>query len=132
MAKLILNNPIQIPPSLFRNGIATDPPAVLRIDMQLVVVNEAQLVVHVFTREEEFVLSSHVAFRRNQPSIRTVFVQGATASCYSEDGGDVFQRVVHVVEMFLHLRPVHLPARHCQYARSHRFHRVPDVTALKC
>ena len=97
--------------------------------MTVVVVDEAELVVHVFAREAEFVLLRHVAFRRDQPSVRTVFVQGAASARFPEEGGDVLHRVVHAVEMFLHLRPVRFPARHGQDARGLRFRGVPEVTA---
>ena len=100
--------------------------------MTVVVVDEAELVVHVFAREAEFVLLRHVAFRRDQPSVRTVFVQGAASARFPEEGGDVLHRVVHAVEMFLHLRPVRLPARHGQDARGLRFRGVPEVAAHKC
>ena len=99
--------------------------------MTVVVVDEAELVVHVFAREAEFVLLRHVAFRRDQPSVRTVFVQGAASARFPEEGGDVFHRVVHAVEMFLHLRPVRFPARHGQDARGFRFRGVPEVAAHK-
>ncbi len=112
-------------------GIAADSSAVVRIEMPVVVVDEAELVVHVFAREAEFVLLRHVAFRRDQPSVRTVFVQGAASARFPEEGGDVFHRVVHAVEMFLHLRPVRLPARPGQDARGLRFRGVPEVTAHK-
>ena len=99
--------------------------------MPVVVVDEAELVVHVFAREAEFVLLRHVSFRRDQPSIRPVFIQGAASARFPEEGGDVFHRVVHAVEMFLHLRPVRLPARHGQDARGLRFRGVPEVAAHK-
>ena len=99
--------------------------------MPVVVVDEAELVVHVFAREAEFVLLRHVAFRRDQPSVRTVFVQGAASARFPEEGGDVLHRVVHAVEMLLHLRPVRLPARHGQDARGLRFRGVPEVAAHK-
>ena len=70
--------------------------------MPVVVVDEAELVVHVFAREAEFVLLRHVAFRRDQPSVRTVFVQGAASARLPEEGSDVLHRVVHAVETFLH------------------------------
>ena len=97
--------------------------------MPVVVVDEAELVVHVFAREAEFVLLRHVAFRRDQPSVRTVFVQGAASARFPEEGGDVFHRVVHAVEMLFLLRPVRFPARHGQDARGLRFRGGPDVTA---
>ena len=99
--------------------------------MTVVVVDEAELVVHVFAREAEFVLLRHVAFRRDQPSVRTVFVQGAASARFPEEGSDVLHRVVHAVEMLLHLRPVRLPARHGQDARDLRFRGVPEVAAHK-
>ena len=99
--------------------------------MTVVVVDEAELVVHVFAGEAEFVLFRHVAFRRDQPSVRTVFVQGAASARFPEEGGDVLHRVVHAVEMLLHLRPVRLPARHGQDARGLRFRGVPEVAAHK-
>ena len=97
--------------------------------MPVVVVDEAELVVHVFAGEAEFVLFRHVAFRRDQTSVRPVFVQGAASARFPEEGGDVFHRVVHAVEMLFLLRPVHFPARHGQDARGLRFRGVPDVTA---
>ena len=100
--------------------------------MTVVVVDEAELVVHVFAREAEFVLLRHVAFRRDQPSVRPVFVQGAASARFPEEGSDVLHRVVHAVEMLLHLRPVRLPARHGQDARGLRFRGVPEVAAHKC
>ena len=112
-------------------GIAADSSAVVRIEMPVVVVDEAELVVHVFAREAEFVLLRHVAFRRDQPSIRPVFVQGAASARFPEEGGNVFHRVVHAVEMLFLLHPVRFPARHGQDARGRRFRRVPDVTAHK-
>ena len=112
-------------------GIAADSSAVVRIEMPVVVVDEAELVVHVFAGEAEFVLLRHVAFRRDQPSVRTVFVQGAASARFPEEGGDVLHRVVHAVEMLLHLRPVRLPARHGQDAHSRQFRRVPDVTCAR-
>ena len=99
--------------------------------MPVVVVDEAELVVHVFAGEAEFVLLRHVAFRRDQPSVRTVFIQGAAPARFPEEGGDVLHRVVHAVEMLLHLRPVRLPARHGQDARGLRFRGVPEVAAHK-
>ena len=122
----------QIPATLFHDGISADPPAVVRIEMPVVVVDEAELVVHVFAREAEFVLLRHVSFRRDQPSIRPVFIQGAAPARFPEEGGNVLHRVVHAVEMFLHLRPVRLPARHGQDARGLRFRGVPEVAAHKC
>ena len=97
--------------------------------MPVVVVDQPKFVVHVFAREAEFVLFRHVAFRRDQTSVRPVFVQRAASARFPEEGGDVLHRVVHAVEMLLHLRPVRLPARHGQDARGRRFRRVPDVTA---
>ena len=99
--------------------------------MPVVIVDEAELVVHVFAREAEFVLLRHVAFRREQPSVRTVFVQGAASARFPEEGSDVLHRVMHAVEMLLHLRPVRLPARHGQDARGLRFRGVPEVAAHK-
>ena len=95
------------------------------------VIDQPQFVVHVFAREADFVLLRHVAFRRDQPSVRTVFVQGAASARFPEEGSDVLHRVVHAVEMFLHLRPVRLPARHGQDARGLRFRGVPEVAAHK-
>ena len=112
-------------------GIAADSSAVVRIEMPVVVVDEAELVVHVFAREAEFVLLRHVAFRRDQPSIRPVFVQGAAPARFPEEGSDVLHRVVHAVEMLFHLRPVRLPARHGQDVRGLRFRGVPEVAAYK-
>ena len=100
--------------------------------MPVVVVDEAELVVHVFAREAEFVLLRHVAFRRDQPSIRPVFVQGTASARFPEERGDVLHRVVHAVEMLFLLRPVRLPARHGQDARGLRFRGVPEVAAHKC
>ena len=74
------------------------------------VIDQPQFVVHVFAREADFVLLRHVAFRRDQPSVRTVFVQGAASARFPEEGSDVLHRVMHAVEMFLHLRPVLFPA----------------------
>ena len=99
--------------------------------MPVVVVDEAELVVHVFAREAEFVLLRHVAFRRDQTSVRPVFIQGAASARFPEEGSDVLHRVVHAVEMLLHLRPVRLPARHGQDARGLRFRGVPEVAAHK-
>ena len=65
------------------------------------------------------------------PSVRTVFVQGAASARLPEEGSDVLHRVVHAVEMLLHLRPVRLPARHGQDARGLRFRGVPEVAAHK-
>ena len=48
---------------------------------------------------------------------------------FPEEGGNVFHRVVHAVEMLFLLRPVRFPARHGQDARRLRFRGVPDVTA---
>ena len=62
-------------------------------------------------------------------SVRTVFVQGAASARFPEEGGDVFHRVVHAVEMLFLLRPVRFPARHGQDAHSRQFRRGPDVTA---
>ena len=97
--------------------------------MPVVVVDQPKFVVHVFAGEAEFVLFRHVAFRRDQTSVRPVFIQGAAFARFPEEGGDVFHRVVHAVEMFLHLRPVRFPARHGQDARGLRFRGVPEVTA---
>jgi len=58
-------------------------------------------------------------------------VQGAASARFPEEGSDVLHRVVHAVEMFLHLRPVRLPARHGQDARGLRFRGVPEVAAHK-
>ena len=100
--------------------------------MPVVVVDQPKFVVHVFAGEAEFVLFRHVAFRRDQTSVRPVFIQRAASARFPEEGGDVFHRVVHAVEMFLHLRPVRLPARHGQDARGLRFRGVPEVAAHKC
>ena len=93
------------------------------------VIDQPQFAIHVFAREAEFVLFRHVAFRRDQTSVRPVFIQGAASARFPEEGGDVLHRVVHAVEMFLHLRPVRFPARHGQDARGLRFRGVPEVTA---
>ena len=85
----------QIPTAFFLDGIAADPPAVKRIEMPVVVVDQPKFVVHVFAREAEFVLFRHVAFRRDQTSVRPVFIQGAASARFPEEGGDVFHRVVH-------------------------------------
>jgi hypothetical protein len=97
--------------------------------MPVVVVDQPKFVVHVFAGEAEFVLFRHVAFRRDQTSVRPVFIQGAASARFPEEGGDVFHRVVHAVEMLFLLRPVRFPARHGQDARGLRFRGVPDVTA---
>ena len=52
------------------------------------VIDPPQFVVHVFAREAEFVLFRHVAFRRDQTSIRPVFVQG-TAVIYASPKREV-------------------------------------------
>ena len=95
------------------------------------VIDQPQFAIHVFAREAEFVLFRHVAFRRDQTSVRPVFIQGAASARFPEEGGDVLHRVVHAVEMFLHLRPVRFPARHGQDARGFRFRGVPEVAAHK-
>ena len=60
--------------------------AVPKISNELIpmstVINQPQFAIHVFAREAEFVLLRHVAFRRDQPSVRTVFVQN-TAAIYA-------------------------------------------------
>ena len=99
--------------------------------MPVVVVDQPKFVVHVFAGEAEFVLFRHVAFRRDQTSVRPVFIQRAASARFPEEGSDVLHRVVHAVEMFLHLRPVRLPARHGQDARGLRFRGVPEVAAHK-
>ena len=48
---------------------------------------------------------------------------------FPEEGGNVFHRLVHAVEMLFLLHPVRFPARHGQDAHSRQFRRVPDVTA---
>lgn len=70
------------------------------------VIDQPQFAIHVFAREAEFVLFRHVAFRRDQTSVRPVFIQGAASARFPEEGGDVFHRVVHAVEMLFLLRPV--------------------------
>ncbi len=58
-------------------------------------------------------------------------MQSAAPARCPEEGSDVLHRVVHAVEMFLHLRPVRFPARHGQDARGLRFQEVPEVAAHK-
>ena len=99
--------------------------------MPVVVVDQPKFVVHVFAGEAEFVLFRHVAFRRDQTSVRPVFIQRAASARFPEEGGDVFHRVVHAVEMLFLLRPVRFPARHGQDARRLRFRGVPDVTCAR-
>ena len=95
------------------------------------VIDQPQFAIHVFAREAEPVFFPHIAFRRDQTSVRPVFIQGAASARFPEEGGDVFHRVVHAVEMLFLLHPVRFPARHGQDARGFRFRRVPDVTAHK-
>lgn len=72
------------------------------------------------------ILPSDVIRHRHTAGIRTEYGDHIR---FPEEGGNVFHRLVHAVEMLFLLHPVRFPARHGQDAHSRQFRRVPDVTA---
>lgn len=108
--------------------------AVPKISNELIpmstVIDQPQFAIHVFVREAEPVFFPHIASRRDQTAIRAgIRTEYGDHIRFPEEGGNVFHRLVHAVEMLFLLHPVRFPARHGQDAHSLQFRRVPDVTA---
>ena len=113
--------------SLFLNRVSIDPSAVGGVEVAVVVINQSQLVVRVLTGKSEFIGMERVSFCRKHASEGRVFVARLSFMLFPEDTSDVFQCIMHEVEVLFYFYPFLFPACHHQEARGYRLCGVPYV-----